>query len=171
MIELARKTGLDLDFPDHSQQLVMDVFIERHRILQNKTDGGPYPPLLSYLEAMPSFYAINEEEISVNLKTDGSLFQSPSATARAFMATGNKDCLAYLQFLVETCSNNGVPPTYPTDEELVNLGLANQLQRLGLAEHFIWQIEEILTQVYKNYEKEYSPSEKSFSVTSVATQL
>ncbi|KAE8728572.1 putative P(E)-nerolidol/(E,E)-geranyl linalool synthase [Hibiscus syriacus] len=63
MIELARKTGLDLDFPHHSRQLVMDVFFERQRILQNSTDVS-------------------------------------------------------------------------MDEELVKLGLANQLQRLGLAEHF-----------------------------------
>ncbi|KAE8707525.1 putative P(E)-nerolidol/(E,E)-geranyl linalool synthase [Hibiscus syriacus] len=65
------------------------------------------------------------------------------------MATGNKDCLAYLQSLVETCSNSGVPPTCPVDEELVKLGLANQMQRLGLAEQFTWQIEDILTKVYK----------------------
>ncbi|TYG68789.1 hypothetical protein ES288_D05G181000v1 [Gossypium darwinii] len=105
-----------------------------------------------------------------NLSGDGSLFQSPSATACAFMATGNKDCLAYLQSLIEKCGNNGVPPTYPMDEELIKLGLANQLERLGLAEHFTQQIEEILTQVYQTYTKE-SSSEKSNSVASVATQL
>ncbi|KAL4279655.1 hypothetical protein GQ457_03G037030 [Hibiscus cannabinus] len=170
MIELARKTGLDLDFPDHLQELLTDVFFERQRIVENENAGGPYPPLLSYLEALPSFYAINEEDIIMNLKGDGSLFQSPSATARAFMASGNKDCLAYLQSLVKTCANNGVPPTYPMDEELVKLGLANQLQRLGLAEHFTRQTEDILTQVYKNYKREL-PSEKSCSFTSVASQL
>lgn len=42
-----------------------------------------------------------------------------------------------------------VPSTYPLDEELIKLGLANQLQRLGLAEHFTLQIEDILTQVYR----------------------
>lgn len=35
------------------------------------------------------------------------------------------------------------------DEELIKLGLVNQLQRLGLAEHFTQQIEDILTQVYQ----------------------
>ncbi|GMI82368.1 terpene synthase 04, GERANYLLINALOOL SYNTHASE, TERPENE SYNTHASE 4 [Hibiscus trionum] len=170
MIELARKTGIHLDFPNHLQEFLMDVFSERQRILESETVGGPYPPLLSYLEALPSFYSMNEEDISMNLKRDGSLFQSPSATARAFMATGNKDCLAYLQSLVKTFANNGVPPTYPMDEELVKLGLVNQLQRLGLAEHFTERIEDILSQVYKNYRKEL-PSEKSCSVTSVATQL
>ncbi|WRX27928.1 hypothetical protein QQP08_020415 [Theobroma cacao] len=42
-----------------------------------------------------------------------------------------------------------VPPTYPMDEELIKLGLANQPQRLGSAEHFSQQIEDILTQVYR----------------------
>ncbi|EOY28339.1 P(E)-nerolidol/(E,E)-geranyl linalool synthase, putative [Theobroma cacao] len=79
---------------------------------------------------------------------NGSLSQSPSATACAFMATGNKECLACLRALVRRCGN-GVPPTYPMDEELIKLGLANQPQRLGSAEHFSQQIEDILTQVYR----------------------
>ncbi|XP_012448032.1 (E,E)-geranyllinalool synthase isoform X1 [Gossypium raimondii] len=173
MIELARKTGLDLDFPHHLKGLLMDIFFEREQILESDKElaaGGAYPSLLSYLEVLPSLYAANEQEIMKNLSGDGSLFQSPSATACAFMATGNKDCLAYLQSLIEKCGNNGVPPTYPMDEELIKLGLANQLERLGLAEHFTQQIEEILTQVYQTYTKE-SSSEKSNSVASVATQL
>ncbi|KAG8494459.1 hypothetical protein CXB51_011913 [Gossypium anomalum] len=173
MIELARKTGLDLDFPHHLKGLLLDIFFEREQILESDKElaaGGAYPSLLSYLEVLPSLYASNEQEIMKNLSGDGSLFQSPSATACAFMATGKKDCLAYLQSLIEKCGNSGVPPTYPMDEELIKLGLANQLQRLGLSEHFTQQIEEILAQVYQTYTKE-SSSEKSNSVASVATQL
>ncbi|XVF40546.1 hypothetical protein PTKIN_Ptkin01aG0122600 [Pterospermum kingtungense] len=170
MIELARKLGVELDFPNHLEGLLMDVFFERQEILETeKLAGGSYPPLLSYLEALPSFYAINQEDIIMHLSGDGSLFQSPSATACAFMATGKEECLAYLQSLVRTCVN-GVPPTYPMDEELIKLGLANQLQRLGLAEHFTLQIQDILTQVYRNYKNKES-SEKSGTGTSVATQL
>ncbi|XVE51285.1 hypothetical protein DITRI_Ditri02bG0027700 [Diplodiscus trichospermus] len=170
MIELAREIGLELDFPNHLNGLLMDILFQRQKILDSEEPaGGPYPPLLSYLEALPSFYAIKQEDIAMHVSGDGSLFQSPSATARAFMATGKEECLGYLQSLVRTCADHGVPPTYPMDEELIKLGLANQLQRLGLAAHFPKQIEHILTQVYRNYNK--GSSEKSTTSTSIATQL
>ncbi|XP_022777367.1 (E,E)-geranyllinalool synthase-like [Durio zibethinus] len=170
MIEFARKIGLELDFPNRSKGLLMDIFFERQEILETEElTAGSYRPLLSYVEALPSFYAINQEDITMHLRDDGSLFQSPSATARAFMATGKKECLAYLQSLVRTCTN-GVPSTYPMDEELIKLGLANQIQRLGLAEQFGQQIEDILTQAYWNYNNQAS-SEKPSRSASVATQL
>jgi geranyllinalool synthase len=64
-------------------------------------------PLLSYLEALPASYEIDEDDIIKHLSSDGSLFQSPSATASAFMATGNKHCLAYLLSLVQRCDGGG----------------------------------------------------------------
>ena len=68
---------------------------------------GCYPPLLSYLEAVPESYEVREEDILRNVSGDGSIFQSPSATAKAFMATRNKDCLNYLKSLAQRCANNG----------------------------------------------------------------
>ena len=70
-------------------------------------DDDDYPPLLSYLEALPSSHKINEEVIIKNLCGAGSLFQSPSATASAFMYTGNEKCLSYLQSLAQRCPNGG----------------------------------------------------------------
>jgi len=35
------------------------------------------------------------------------------------------------------------------DEELIKLCMVNQLQRLGLAEHFVEEIDEILAKVYR----------------------
>ncbi|KAJ4703420.1 Terpene synthase [Melia azedarach] len=83
------------------------------------------------------------------------------------MATGNKKCLAYLQSLAQRCAN-GVPPTFPIDEDLIKLCIVNQLQRLGLAEHFGQEIKEILAQVYWNYKHEESSDEP---INSTATQL
>lgn len=71
-------------------------------------DGNHYPPLLAYFEALLPSYHVNEEHILKHLSSDGSLFQSPSATARAFMASGNKKCLAYLQSLAQRCANGGI---------------------------------------------------------------
>ncbi|KAI9198513.1 hypothetical protein LWI28_017222 [Acer negundo] len=149
MVELARIVGLEILFPNTSLGAMNEIFFQKQQIIETEelVDKHHYPPLLSYLEALP-FYDINGEDIVKNLSDDGSLFQSPSATARAFMATGNEKCLAHLQSLVQRCAN-GVPPRYPVDEDLIKLCIVNQLQRLGLAEHFMKEIEEVLAQVYR----------------------
>lgn len=66
-------------------------------------------PLLAYLEVLPpTFYGENQEDIFEKLNDlDGSLFQSPSATAAAFMLTSNTNCLDYLQSLVKRCPRGG----------------------------------------------------------------
>ncbi|XWS15704.1 hypothetical protein CRYUN_Cryun34aG0024700 [Craigia yunnanensis] len=151
MIELARKVGLELVFPSQLNELLLDIFYKRQRILETEElVDNQYPPLLSYLEALPSSFDISEEDITMNLSGDGSLFQSPAATACAFMATGKEECLSYLQSLVGRCAN-GVPPTYPMDEELIKLCVVNQLQRFGLADHFTHEIEDNLARLYRNF--------------------
>lgn len=66
-----------------------------------------YLPLLAYLEALPPWYQVHGDHIASNLSGDGSLFHSPSATAGAYMATGDVKCLAYLQSLTENFPNRG----------------------------------------------------------------
>lgn len=48
-------------------------------------------------------------------------------------------------------SSWAVPPLYPIDEDLMKLCIVNQLQRLGLAEHFLQEIKDVLAQVYRYY--------------------
>ncbi|XP_047323854.1 (E,E)-geranyllinalool synthase-like [Impatiens glandulifera] len=66
------------------------------------------------------------------------------------MATGNHKCLKYLEFVVKEC-DNGVPTMYPLDEELIKLYIINQIQRLGLAEHFGEEIDQTLETIHKSY--------------------
>jgi len=42
-----------------------------------------------------------------------------------------------------------VPQAYPMDEDLIKLCIVNQLQKLGLGEYFMGEIEVLLTQVYR----------------------
>ncbi|KAG8634467.1 hypothetical protein MANES_17G041800v8 [Manihot esculenta] len=170
MLELAHANGLEISFPDNLQGAVMDILYRRQEILDREklVDKCSYPPLLTYLEALP-LHNIDQEHVAKHLSNNGSLFDSPSATACAFMATGNKDCLRYLQTLVEKCPH-GVPPTYPMDEELIKLCMVNQLQRLGLAEHFKQEIEEVLEHVYRNYMNRESNA-KSNNLVVLASKL
>ncbi|XP_062109901.1 (E,E)-geranyllinalool synthase-like [Humulus lupulus] len=144
------------------QVVVRDLlFKTRKHIFETEgVNKGNYGQLLSYLEVLPSssygYFEIEDDVVIKHLCDEGSLFQSPSATARAFMATGNPKCLHYLQSLVRTFSNNnitGVPATYPTNEDLIKLCIINHVQRLGLTELFTREIEQVLHQVYKNYGK------------------
>ncbi|KAL6287533.1 hypothetical protein ACE6H2_011923 [Prunus campanulata] len=137
MIELAETKGLHVYF---SNGLVEQVFLERQEILQTRrwvSGCGPqqyYPELmLKHLE-------------------DG-LIQSPSAIAYAFMKTGNKEFLVKLNSIVQTCGY-GVPAVYPLDEDLVKILLINQIETLGLAEHFTEEITSFLAQVYRFLEDE-----------------
>nr|QWQ79581.1 TPS23 [Juglans sigillata] len=153
MVELANTVvGEELVFPDSLIGVVSELFNKRQQILEKEelVDMHQNSPLLAYLEALPTSYDIDKDVILNQLSNDGSLFQSPSAIASAFMATGSKECMAYLVSLVQRY-DNGVPRTYPMDEDLINLCMVNQLVRLGIAEHFVLEIEEILEQVYRNY--------------------
>ncbi|KAL6287530.1 hypothetical protein ACE6H2_011920 [Prunus campanulata] len=135
MIELAETKGLHVYFSNGSAALVAQVFLERQQIFKTQSwvsgcDQQQYYParMLKYLE-------------------DG-LIQSPSAIAYAFMKTGNKEFLVKLNSIVQTCGY-GVPAVHPFDEDLVKILLINQIERLGLAEHFVEEITSLLGQVYR----------------------
>ncbi|KAI8000000.1 (E,E)-geranyllinalool synthase [Camellia lanceoleosa] len=155
MVELAQAAGLEVVFPIEIERVISNISFQRQQILETEelVDKYHYPPLLSYLEALPPSYVIHSEDIVMNLSEDGSLFQSPSATAHAFLATRNQKCMDYIESLVQRCPN-GVPPMYPVDEELISLCMVNQIQRLGLAEHFTKEIEEILERIYRTYKNQ-----------------
>lgn len=78
----------------------------RELLLDGRCNGQP---LLAYLEVFPlTLYAEYKEDIIGKLDDlDGSLFQSPSATAAAFMLSRSTRCLAYLQSLVQRCPHGG----------------------------------------------------------------
>ncbi|XP_034698760.1 (E,E)-geranyllinalool synthase-like [Vitis riparia] len=152
MIELAQKTGLEIVFSDELEEVLTNIFHHRQRILEREelVDKYHYPPLLSYLETLPLWYGIDEEDIVKHLSEDGSMFQSPSATVCAFITTRNRKCMNYLQALVQRFPH-GVPSMYPMDEQLIQLIMVDHLQKLGLADHFHKEIENILEHVYSHY--------------------
>ncbi|KAI9120593.1 hypothetical protein K1719_007626 [Acacia pycnantha] len=151
LVELAETNGLQVVFPESVSETVSYIFSCRQKFLdKERLLGHHYPPLLSYLEALPQSFAISTEDILNNMSDDGSLFQSPSATVKAFMVTGKQECLIYLQSLAQRCPN-GVPQTYPMDEDLVKLCMVNQIEKLGLAQYFVQEIEETLAQINGNF--------------------
>ncbi|CAA0306496.1 unnamed protein product [Arabidopsis thaliana] len=157
ILELAQKLGLHFVFSSRCIEMIKGMFYQRQEIIEREklVDDCNYIPLLAYLEVLPSkLYVTNQEDIIVKSldSMDGSLFQSPSATASAFMLTRNTKCLAYLQNLVQKCPN-GVPQKYPLNEDLIKLSMVNLIESTGLGELFGIEIEHVLEQVYRRYEE------------------
>ncbi|KAG8381989.1 hypothetical protein BUALT_Bualt05G0029800 [Buddleja alternifolia] len=115
MIEFVEAAGLDLIYPHGLSEIVAAIFNKRQQILQTEelvNKSQYYPPLISYLETLPSS--------------------------------------TYHNHLIEKHLSSDVPVKYPVDEEMIKLCMVDQVQRLGVAEHFNQEIEKILAQVYRN---------------------
>ncbi|KAF8114186.1 hypothetical protein N665_0040s0041 [Sinapis alba] len=158
LLELAQQLGLHFFFPTRVKQMINDLFFRRQEILHQELllDGRcNRQSLLAYLEVLPlTSYEENPDDIIGNLDDlDGSLFQSPSATAAAFILSRNTKCLAYLQSLVRRCPH-GVPQIYPLSEEFIKLSLVNIMDNFGLGEYFSKEIGHFLLQIHKSYESE-----------------
>ncbi|EOA33506.1 hypothetical protein CARUB_v10019776mg [Capsella rubella] len=166
ILELAQKLGLHFVFSSRCIEMIKGMFYQRQEILKREklVDDCSHKPLLAYLEALPSkLYVENEDTIVKSLDSiDGSLFQSPSATASAFMLTRNTKCLAYLQNLVQKCPN-GVPQKYPLNEDLIKLSMVNLIESIGLGEFFGSEIELVLGQIYRRRDKEEDVEKKPMS--------
>ncbi|CAK7350656.1 unnamed protein product [Dovyalis caffra] len=79
IVELARINDLEITFPARLKKVVMAIFYKREQILEREelVDKYHHPPLISYIEALPTLYHFDQEDVVKHLHTDGSLFQSP----------------------------------------------------------------------------------------------
>ncbi|XP_019085664.1 PREDICTED: (E,E)-geranyllinalool synthase-like, partial [Camelina sativa] len=173
ILELAQQLGLHFVFSSRCVKMIKEMFYQRQEILKREKLVGDcnHKPLLAYLEALAlKLYVENHEDTIVKSldNIDGSLFQSPSATASAFMITRNAKCLAYLQNLVQRCPN-GVPQKYPLNEDLIKLSMVNLIESTGLGEFFGREIEHVIQQVYRRHDEEEDVKNKPMSY--VADQL
>ncbi|XP_072951027.1 (E,E)-geranyllinalool synthase [Typha angustifolia] len=173
MLELAASKGLEV-FPNGWTEAVKDVFTRREEIFDMERSSfstSLSPSLALYLEALPETYKESHEQILAQQSSeDGSLFQSPSATASAFLITKNRGFMMYLKSLVRTCQN-GAPPMYPVDQDLVKLCLVDHLQRLGCDEHFAEEIRHVMDQIYWNYWMIQEPQPQGFGKHDTQLQL
>ncbi|CAI9279040.1 unnamed protein product [Lactuca saligna] len=78
---------------------------------------------------------------------NGSLFNSPSATAAALIHNQNDGCLDYLTSLLDKFGN-AVPTVYPLDL-YVRLCMVDTLYKLGITRHFRVEIQNVLDEAYR----------------------
>ncbi|KAL3503768.1 hypothetical protein ACH5RR_038217 [Cinchona calisaya] len=80
-------------------------------------------------------------------RKNGSLFNSPSATAAAVIHVQNPGCLSYLHSVLEQF-DYAVPAVYPLDI-FARLSLVDNLERLGICRHFWKEIQSVLDDTYR----------------------
>lgn len=148
MLEEAERVDIHLNLPDELKSLVSSNYVGREKV----DDKNEHPSLKSLSCAEVLLCACDMDELLIvkNSTEDGSLFKSPSASAAAYMATGNPAFLKYLESVIQNFPC-GVPSVYPVDEQLIKLCMLDKLLNLGLAEHFAEEIQDTLAQIYRSY--------------------
>ncbi|CAL9167783.1 unnamed protein product [Musa hybrid cultivar] len=154
MLELAHAKGLDVLPAEGCIKAVDDVFNKRNTILEMEQSScvqGYHPPSLFFLEALPASYRPKHELILHHQMEDGSLFHSPSATACAFMITGDAGFREYLHGVIRRFGNFAVPAMFPVDQDLIKLCLVDHLRQLGCGEHFANETHVVMDQIYSDW--------------------
>nr|QTW97447.1 KSL1 [Artemisia annua] len=78
---------------------------------------------------------------------NGSVLNSPSATAASLTRNQNAGCLHYLTSLLEKFGD-AVPTVYPLDLYF-RLSMVDTLDRLGITSHFLVEIQNVLEETYR----------------------
>ncbi|XP_020576641.1 S-linalool synthase-like [Phalaenopsis equestris] len=138
MLELAKAKGLIVS-PAAAQQIKNELFnefeVNATRFKGTKEDG------------MVERIVMRE----IAFENGGSeLFRSPSATACAFMISGDQTYITYLQNLLVGCQQ-GVPPIYFVDKDVNKIWVVDHLERLGCAEHFREDIRHVMDHQYRKW--------------------
>nr|A0A5P8DI06.2 RecName: Full=Ent-atiserene synthase KSL1, chloroplastic; Flags: Precursor [Isodon japonicus] len=153
--------GFDIVFPamlDYAADLSLnlrldpttlnDLMNRRDSELKRCTENGSAETevYLAYIgEGMGKLH--DWETVMKYQRKNGSLFNSPSTTAAAFIALGNSDCLKYLNSALKKFGS-AVPAVYPLDI-YSQLCIVDNLERLGISRFFSTEIQSVLDDTYR----------------------
>ncbi|KAL7130570.1 hypothetical protein ABFS83_13G142600 [Erythranthe nasuta] len=151
--------GFDIIFPtmlDYAKELFLNLHLEPSTLndlihkrdfqLESHSSEGEEAYLAYIAEGMGKLYDW-EKTIMKYQRKNGSLFNSPSTTAAAYMALPNYDCLNYLRSALKKFGNS-VPAVYPLDK-CIQLSTVDNLERLGISRYFRNEIKTMLDETYK----------------------
>ncbi|CAA6674648.1 unnamed protein product [Spirodela intermedia] len=102
-------------------------------------------------------------------RKNGSILDSPSTTAAALAHHCDGKCLEYLQSLVQKFEN-AVPSQYPSDT-LIRLQIIDLLEGLGISQHFMNEIKNILDEVHRQWLKNDEEIKSSMIISAMAFRL
>lgn len=168
MLEEARGLCLELPYDLTPMKLMLS---HREEIIKGKGIEHMHEYDSSLIYIVEGIHKIVDwNKVLEHQNKDGSLFNSPSATACALLHTRKSNCLEYLSSMLQK-SGNGVPSVYPISS-YARISMIYRLQRLGLARHFKNEIVHTLADVYRCWiQKETSREEKSPTLNIVSTSI
>ncbi|KAK1425274.1 hypothetical protein QVD17_20624 [Tagetes erecta] len=142
MLEYASHLNINLLSKQKDFSLMLhERELELKRCVSNEMDA-----YLAYIsEGLGSLYDWNM--VKKYQMRNGSVFNSPSATAAAFINHQDIGCLNYLTSLLDKFGN-AVPTLYPHNL-YVRLSMVDTLERLGIARHFSVEIKNVLDETYR----------------------
>ncbi|KAI3877787.1 hypothetical protein MKW92_008406 [Papaver armeniacum] len=147
MIERAQILGLNLPLSTSAiDALLHKKYLEFRRVSETNSEGSKL-----YLAYIAEGVGKHHEwkDIMKYQRKNGSLFNSPSATAAAFVHLQDTNCLNYLNSVSEKFGS-AVPTAYPLDI-YVSLSLVDNLERLGIDRHFKGEIRSLLDAIYRRW--------------------
>lgn len=168
MLEEARGLCLELPYDLTPMKIMLS---HREEIIKGKGIEHMHEYDSSLIYIVEGIHKIVDwNKVLEHQNKDGSLFNSPSATACALLHTRKSNCLEYLSSMLQK-SGNGVPSVYPISS-YARISMIYRLQRLGLARHFKNEIVHTLDDVYRCWiQKETSREEKSPTLNIVSTSI
>ncbi|XP_022952921.1 ent-kaur-16-ene synthase, chloroplastic isoform X1 [Cucurbita moschata] len=144
MIEYAKDLNLNLPLaPTNVDALVRKKELELRSCRSNSEGGKAY---LAYVSE--GIGKLQDWDMVMQYqRKNGSLFNSPSTTAAAFMHRNDDGCFDYLRSLLQKFDGS-VPTIYPLDI-YARLHMVDSLQKFGIARHFKEEIRSVLDETYR----------------------
>ncbi|XP_042479684.1 LOW QUALITY PROTEIN: ent-kaurene synthase 5, chloroplastic-like, partial [Macadamia integrifolia] len=152
MIDYARDTGLNIPLsPSILDSLLRKRHLElkraRNYYLASTSCSERRKAYLAYVAAEGLGKSQDWIEVMKYQKENGSLFNSPSTTAAAFIHCQDTNCLNYLHSVLERFGD-AVPTTYLSDTYTC-LCMVDILVGLGIDRHFRGEIKVVLDETYR----------------------
>nr|QTW97448.1 KSL2 [Artemisia annua] len=142
MLEYAKELNIKLPL----KQTDLSLMLHERELQLRRCHSDEREAYLAYVsEGLGNLYDWNMV-MKYQMK-NGSVLNSPSATAAALVRYQNTGCLHYLTSLLDKFGN-AVPTVYPLDL-YARLSIVDTLERLGIARHFRVEIQNVLDETYK----------------------
>ncbi|KAK9131608.1 hypothetical protein Scep_011136 [Stephania cephalantha] len=142
MIDYGKDMGLNFSF----SPIVLETMLRKRDAELERSHSKGMQAYLAYLaEGLTKLQ--DWKDVMRFQRKNGSLFNSPSATAAALIHVQDAKCYEYLLSLSQKFSD-AVPTIYPVDA-FARLRMMDRLERLGIARHFRTEITNVLDETFR----------------------
>ncbi|GAB2302501.1 hypothetical protein Dimus_036509 [Dionaea muscipula] len=167
MIDYAINMGINFHLPQEDiEELLNRKDMELERI-KGKSSGSRNHYLAYISEGLGKLQ--DWETTMTYQRKNGSLFNSPSATAAALLHLHNSRCHSYLCSVLQQFGN-AVPTMYPF-HTYVQLYMVDKLQRLGIDRHFTENIRNVLDETFRLWIQGHEDSFGDIATRALAFRL